>query len=46
MNDVDLAILAAEGEPSQVLLEHSTGAILILIGNHHRSMLRRLLGRS
>lgn len=45
VNDVDLDILTAEGEPSQVLLEHSTDAIMIVIGSHDRPMLQRLLSR-
>lgn len=45
VNDVDVDILAAEGEPSQVLLDLSTDAIMIVIGSHYRPMLQRLLGR-
>ncbi len=45
VDDVDFEIVAAEGEPSQVLLEHSTDAVMIVIGSHDRPMLQRLFGR-
>jgi nucleotide-binding universal stress UspA family protein len=45
VDDVDLEIVAAEGEPSQVLLGHSTDAVMIVIGSHDRPMLQRLFGR-
>jgi len=45
MRDVDLEIVAVEGEPSQVLLEHGRDAVMIVIGSHDRPMLQRLFGR-
>ena len=45
MREVDLEVVAAEGEPSHVLLEHGRDAVMIVIGSHDRPMLRRLFGR-
>lgn len=40
-----LDIVAAEGDPAQVLLDHADGAVMIVIGSHDRPMLQRLFGR-
>ena len=41
----DHEIVAVEGEPAKVLLEHGDGALMIVIGSHDRSMVQRLFGR-
>lgn len=38
------AIVTAEGDPAQVLLDHAANAVMIVIGWHDRSMLQRLFG--
>ncbi|UQX87043.1 universal stress protein [Jatrophihabitans telluris] len=45
MREVELEIVAAECEPSQVLLEHGRDAVMIVIGSHDRPLLQRLFGR-
>ncbi|MDT0263524.1 universal stress protein [Jatrophihabitans lederbergiae] len=42
---VHVDIVAAEREPSRVLLEHGGAAIMIVVGSHDRPMLQRLFGR-
>lgn len=37
----DYEVVAAEGEPARVLLNHATDAIMIVIGHHHRHMFQR-----
>jgi nucleotide-binding universal stress UspA family protein len=44
--DLGCHIVCAEGEPAQVLVDHSTNAIMIIIGSHDRPLLQRLFTRS